>query len=156
MLLTLTASIMYWSLQKAVEEAESAPSPAYASSSSTITDASPAPSINGEDEISSFCGEVSNFSIDDAASDTSSLVENDTASVVDWSMNCYSFYLHKISLVRNEKKKSEYVCSLVGRFSASLYAKKKKRKEKKEKKKRKENYLSTQCRLNNGARNAVA
>ena len=60
-------------------------------------------------------------------------------------MNCYSFYLHKISLVRNEKKKSEYVCSLVGRFSASLYAKKKKRKEKKEKKKRKENYLSTTC-----------
>ncbi|KAL0000686.1 hypothetical protein SO802_014467 [Lithocarpus litseifolius] len=83
MLLTLTASIMYWSLQKAVEEAESAPSPAYASSSSTITDASPAPSINGEDEISSLCGEVLNLSIDDAASDTSSLVENDTASVVD-------------------------------------------------------------------------
>jgi len=83
MLLTLTASIMYWSLQKAVEEAESAPSPASASSSSTITDASPAPSINGEDEISSLCGEVSNFSIDDAASDTSSLVENDMASVVD-------------------------------------------------------------------------
>uniref|UniRef100_A0A2N9GZU7 Calponin-homology (CH) domain-containing protein n=1 Tax=Fagus sylvatica TaxID=28930 RepID=A0A2N9GZU7_FAGSY len=81
MLLTLTASIMYWSLQKAIEEGESSPSPADASSSSTITDASPAPSINGEDEISSLCGEVSNFSIDDAASDTSSLVENDTASV---------------------------------------------------------------------------
>ncbi|KAE8125453.1 hypothetical protein FH972_020259 [Carpinus fangiana] len=83
MLLILTASIMYWSLQKAAEEADSYPSPADGSSCSTITDASPAPSISGEDEISSLCGEVSNFSIDDAASDTtvSSLVENDMASV---------------------------------------------------------------------------
>ncbi|KAG2682425.1 hypothetical protein I3843_11G191400 [Carya illinoinensis] len=83
MLLMLTASIMYWSLQKAVEEAESSPSPADTSSCSTITDASPSPSINGEDEISSLCGEVSNLSFDDAASDStvSSLVENEVNSV---------------------------------------------------------------------------
>lgn len=83
MLLMLTASIMYWSLQKAVEEAESSPSPADTSSCSTITDASPAPSINGEDEISSLCGEVSVLSFDDAASDStvSSLVENEVNSV---------------------------------------------------------------------------
>lgn len=83
MLLILTASLMYWSLQKAVEEADSYGSPADGSSCSTITDVSPAPSISGEDEISSLCGEVSNLSIDDAASDTtvSSLVENDMTSV---------------------------------------------------------------------------
>ncbi|XP_062170609.1 fimbrin-1-like [Alnus glutinosa] len=83
MLLILTASLMYWSLQKAVEEADSYPSPADGSSCSTITDASPAPSISGEDEISSLCGEVSNLSMDDAASDTtvSSLVENDMTCV---------------------------------------------------------------------------
>lgn len=74
---------MYWSLQKAAEEAESSASPLDACSSSTITDASPAPSINGEDEISSLCGEVSTLSFDDAASDTTvcSLVENDVTSV---------------------------------------------------------------------------
>ncbi|KAB1226986.1 Fimbrin-1 [Morella rubra] len=83
MLLTLAASVMYWSLQKAAEEAESSASPLDACSSSTITDASPAPSINGEDEISSLCGEVSTLSFDDAASDTTvcSLVENDVTSV---------------------------------------------------------------------------
>lgn len=86
MLLILTASLMYWSLQKAVEEADSYPSPADGSSCSTITDASPAPSISGEDEISSLCGEVSNLSMDDAASDTtvSSLVENDMTCVGEW------------------------------------------------------------------------
>ncbi|KAK4278386.1 hypothetical protein QN277_016239 [Acacia crassicarpa] len=70
MILTLAASIMYWSLQQSGEDADSFPSPA-----STITnntpDASPAPSVCGEDEISSLGGEISNLSIDDAASDTS-------------------------------------------------------------------------------------
>ncbi|KAK3032463.1 hypothetical protein RJ639_037276, partial [Escallonia herrerae] len=65
MILTLTASIMYWSLQQPVEESESSPSPATA----TTPDASPAPSISGEDE-SSRGGDFSNLTIDDAASDT--------------------------------------------------------------------------------------
>lgn len=130
MILTLTASIMYWSLQQHLEEAESSPlpspsnghsttspdaspvpspsngrstttpdaspipspangystttpdaflSPFLANGHSTTTDASPAPSVSGEDEISSLSGDVSNLTIDDAASDTtmSSQVENE-------------------------------------------------------------------------------
>ncbi|XP_028751926.1 fimbrin-1-like [Neltuma alba] len=68
MILTLAASIMYWSLQQSGEDADSFPSPA-----TTITntpDASPAPSVSGEDEISSLGGEFSTLSIDDATSDT--------------------------------------------------------------------------------------
>uniref|UniRef100_A0A6N2M6S7 Calponin-homology (CH) domain-containing protein n=2 Tax=Salix viminalis TaxID=40686 RepID=A0A6N2M6S7_SALVM len=71
MILTLAASIMYWSLQKAVEDGESSPSPSPSNGTCTATpDASPAPSVSGEDEISSLGGEVSNLNIDDAASDT--------------------------------------------------------------------------------------
>lgn len=64
MILTLTASIMYWSLQQSVEDSDSSPSPAL--------------SVNSEDE-SSLGGEVSNLTIDDAASDTtvSSQFENE-------------------------------------------------------------------------------
>ncbi|KAA8523605.1 hypothetical protein F0562_010028 [Nyssa sinensis] len=65
MILTLTASVMYWCLQQPVEESESSPSPA----TGTTPDASPAPSINGEDDAS-LSVEVSNLTIDDAASDT--------------------------------------------------------------------------------------
>ncbi|KAJ6967345.1 Fimbrin-1 [Populus alba x Populus x berolinensis] len=57
MILTLAASIMYWSLQKAVEDGESSPSPSNGTCTAT-PDASPAPSVNGEDEISSLGGEV--------------------------------------------------------------------------------------------------
>ncbi|KAK3014525.1 hypothetical protein RJ639_010075 [Escallonia herrerae] len=78
MILTLTASIMYWSLQQPVEESESSPSPATA----TTPDTSPAPSISGEDE-SSLGGDFSNLTIDDAASDTtvSSQVENEESAL---------------------------------------------------------------------------
>ncbi|KAI4307935.1 hypothetical protein L6164_031059 [Bauhinia variegata] len=71
MILTLAASIMYWSLQQQTEDADSFPSPAHTDSITTSTtyDASPAPSIS-EDEISSIGGEFSNLSIDDATSDT--------------------------------------------------------------------------------------
>ncbi|KGN56064.1 fimbrin-1 [Cucumis sativus] len=76
MILTLTASIMYWSLQQPVDEIDISPSPATAS---TITDRSTTSSINGEDESSSLCGEVLNLSLDDTASDTtvSSVIENE-------------------------------------------------------------------------------
>ncbi|KAI4306166.1 hypothetical protein L6164_029467 [Bauhinia variegata] len=72
MILTLAASIMYWSLQQQTEDADSFPSPAstVTTATSTASDASPAPSISGEDEISSLGGEVSNLSIDDGTSDT--------------------------------------------------------------------------------------
>ncbi|KAF2303805.1 hypothetical protein GH714_023501 [Hevea brasiliensis] len=80
MILTLAASIMYWSLQKAMEEGESSPSPSNGTCATT-PDASPAPSISGEDDVSSLGGEVSNLNIDDAASDTtvSSLIESEEA-----------------------------------------------------------------------------
>ncbi|XP_022932258.1 fimbrin-1-like [Cucurbita moschata] len=76
MILTLTASIMYWSLQQPVEEIDISPSPATAS---TITDMSTTSSINGEDESSSLCGEVLNLNLDDTGSDTtvSSVIENE-------------------------------------------------------------------------------
>lgn len=140
MILTLTASIMYWRLQQQVEEAASSPSPSLSPSptnghsttspnaspvpspangrstttcdaspipspangystttpdaslapspangySTTTPNASPAPSVSGEDEISSVSGDVSNLTIDDAASDTtmSSQVENVETPVV--------------------------------------------------------------------------
>lgn len=73
MILTLTASIMYWCLQQ--DESESSPSH---SETATTTDiSSSAPSVYSEDE-SSVCGEISSLNIDDAASDStvSSLIEN--------------------------------------------------------------------------------
>ncbi|EXB81084.1 hypothetical protein L484_014016 [Morus notabilis] len=84
MILTLTASIMFWSLQQPVDDADGSMSPANTSvTTSSTPDESPAPSISGEDEISSLGGEISNFSIDDAASDTtvSSLVDNEGSPV---------------------------------------------------------------------------
>ena len=84
MILTLTASVMYWSLQQGAEELETSPSPTdaatTASTTSTTPDASPSTSVNGEDE-SSLNGEISNLIIDDAASDTtvSSQVENEAS-----------------------------------------------------------------------------
>lgn len=60
---------MYWSLQQHVDESNGY---------SSTADPSPAPSICGDDECSSLGGELSNFSIDDATSDTtvcSSLVD---------------------------------------------------------------------------------
>lgn len=84
MILTLTASIMYWSLQQGTEELETSSSPtdaaASTSTTSTSPDASPSPSVNGEDE-SSLSGEIVNLIIDDAASDTTvtSQVENEAS-----------------------------------------------------------------------------
>lgn len=79
MILTLAASIMYWSLQQQTEDAaDSFPSPA-GTASTTTPEASPVPSVCGEDESSSIGGEFSNLSVDDATSDTtvSSQVESD-------------------------------------------------------------------------------
>uniref|UniRef100_A0A2P2LHB2 Calponin-homology (CH) domain-containing protein n=1 Tax=Rhizophora mucronata TaxID=61149 RepID=A0A2P2LHB2_RHIMU len=87
MILTLAASVMYWSLQKAAEDGESSPSPANgstctstpdASPAPSTPDASPAPSISGEEESSSLASDVSNLNIDDTASNdtVSSQVEN--------------------------------------------------------------------------------
>ncbi|KAK6947011.1 Calponin homology domain [Dillenia turbinata] len=78
MILTLTASIMYWSLQQPVEETVTSPSPA----DTTILDETSAQSTNGEDD-SSLEGEVSSLTIDDTASDTtiSSEVENEDTPV---------------------------------------------------------------------------
>ncbi|KAJ8621508.1 hypothetical protein MRB53_030037 [Persea americana] len=69
MILTLTASIMYWSLQQPVEETESS------AEMTTVKDTS----VDGDN--GSVIGSVSNLCIDDAASDTSSQVENGVASV---------------------------------------------------------------------------
>ncbi|CAN1193392.1 FIM1 [Linum perenne] len=89
MILTLAASIMYWSLQKAVEEGE--PLSPVLSNCNTCTptpDESPAPSVCGEDETSSISGDVSSLVIDDAASDTtvSSHLDNEETSAGDLSI----------------------------------------------------------------------
>lgn len=85
MILTLTASIMFWSLQQPVDDTDGSMSPADTSVTTSTPDESPAPSISGEDESSSLGGEFSNFSIDDAASDTtvSSLVDNEGSPVLE-------------------------------------------------------------------------
>ncbi|MED6208271.1 fimbrin, partial [Stylosanthes scabra] len=85
MILTLAASIMYWSLQQQGEDAsDSFPSPA-GTATTTTPEASPAPSVCGEDESSSLGGELSNLSVDDATSDTtvSSQLESEGALVGD-------------------------------------------------------------------------
>ncbi|KAF1864258.1 hypothetical protein Lal_00048823 [Lupinus albus] len=70
MILTLTASIMYWSLQQQTEDTDSFPSPG-GTATTTTPEASPAPSVCGEDESSSSIGgEFSNICVDDATSDT--------------------------------------------------------------------------------------
>lgn len=70
MILTLAASIMYWSLQQQTEDEDSFPSPASTLTTNT-PEASPAPSVCGEDEsYSSLNGDLSNLSVDDTTSDT--------------------------------------------------------------------------------------
>ncbi|XP_077216466.1 fimbrin-5-like [Tasmannia lanceolata] len=69
MILTLTASIMYWSLQQPVEESES----------SVEAGTPKEPSLNGEDK--SITAEFSNVTVDDTTSDASSPVENREASL---------------------------------------------------------------------------
>ncbi|XVF70769.1 hypothetical protein PTKIN_Ptkin11bG0188900 [Pterospermum kingtungense] len=82
MILTLTASIMYWYLQQAAEEGET--TSANGDGSTCTSDASAPPSVCGEDESSSLCGEISSFTIDDAASDitvSSSQFDNEDITV---------------------------------------------------------------------------
>ncbi|KAL2316693.1 hypothetical protein Fmac_030569 [Flemingia macrophylla] len=84
MILTLTASIMYWSLQQQPEDTDSFPSPA-GTTTTTTPEASPPPSVCGEDESSSIGGEFSNLSVDDAdatsdSTASSSQPESDVAS----------------------------------------------------------------------------
>jgi len=83
MILTLTASIMYWSLQQQTEDPDSFPSPA--NTTTSTPEASPAPSVCGEDESSSIGGEFSNLSVDDTTSDStaSSQPECDGVSAAD-------------------------------------------------------------------------
>ncbi|KAF3453371.1 hypothetical protein FNV43_RR03811 [Rhamnella rubrinervis] len=85
MILTLTASIMFWSLQQSVDDADGSSSPTDTSACTSTPDASPAPSLNGEDESSSLGGELSNLSIDDGASDTtvSSQFETEVSSLAE-------------------------------------------------------------------------
>lgn len=93
MILTLTASIMYWSLQQPVEESESSAEtkPMVQSSvdgdtssidgdpSSIETKTQMESSVDGENGSVTEC--VSNLTLDDAASDASSQVENPDASI---------------------------------------------------------------------------
>ncbi|KAF5459489.1 hypothetical protein F2P56_023430 [Juglans regia] len=79
MILILTASIMYWSLQQPAEESESNPS-----EESNTPDASSAASMDGDRETA-LASEVSNLAVNDAASDTadttpSQVVENEESS----------------------------------------------------------------------------
>ncbi|CAM8986918.1 unnamed protein product [Rhodiola kirilowii] len=73
MTLILTAIIMYWSMQQGTEDLDMCPSPS--DTTTTSPNASPAPSISGDD-YSSFNGEISNITfhdggiLDDASSET--------------------------------------------------------------------------------------
>jgi plastin-1 len=90
MMLMLTASIMYWSLQQHEDDTDSnlsvatspnvsvAASPNVSLATSPV--GSPQPSVYGDDEIP-LGGEASNLSVDDVASETSSLVDVDSASI---------------------------------------------------------------------------
>ena len=77
MILMLTASIMYWSLQHSSDETDSSPSSSFsetpeASSPSSVvntTEESPEPSIDG-DASNSVGHEISNLSINGVAYDT--------------------------------------------------------------------------------------
>lgn len=76
MILILTASIMYWSLQK---RSSGSSDPSSTQSTTTSTDASPAPSVTGEDEVSSLSGEVSSLAVDESNADVVSSVSEETA-----------------------------------------------------------------------------
>ncbi|KAJ4888433.1 Fimbrin-3 [Raphanus sativus] len=84
MMLILTASIMYWSLQQKSSSSESSSSDTSSTHSTTTTctstDASPAPSVTGEDDVSSLNEEVSSLTIEedndaDILSDVTSVSE---------------------------------------------------------------------------------
>ncbi|CAN6812862.1 unnamed protein product [Brassica oleracea] len=84
MILILTASIMYWNLQQNSSSSESSSCDASSIQSTattcTSTDASPAPSVTGEDDVSSLNGEVSRLTIEennnaDILSDATSVSE---------------------------------------------------------------------------------
>lgn len=78
MMLTLTASIMYWSLQQGTEELDMCPSPS--DTATTSPNASPAPSISGED-YSYYSGEVSSITFDDGEMDGASTADSAVNSV---------------------------------------------------------------------------
>ncbi|KAL1202990.1 Fimbrin-1 [Cardamine amara subsp. amara] len=69
MILILTASIMYWSLQRHTSESSDSSSTQSTTTTCTSTDVSPAPSVTGEDEVSSLSGEVSSLAVDDNDAD---------------------------------------------------------------------------------------
>ncbi|KAK9077589.1 hypothetical protein SSX86_005926 [Deinandra increscens subsp. villosa] len=73
MILVLTASLMYWSLQQSKDEIESSPS-----SVAETPEGSPEPSFNGDDN-SHVGTEITNLSIDDVASDTAVISNDDTS-----------------------------------------------------------------------------
>ncbi|CAN6968858.1 unnamed protein product [Brassica oleracea var. botrytis] len=81
MMLILTASIMYWSLQQKSESSSSDTSSTHSTTTTcTSTDASPAPSVTGEDDVSSLNEEVSSLTIEedndaDILSDVTSVSE---------------------------------------------------------------------------------
>ncbi|CAA7025342.1 unnamed protein product [Microthlaspi erraticum] len=70
MMLILTASIMYWSLQKHSSESSSDSSSTQSTTTTcTSSDASSAPSVTGEDEVSSLSSEVSRLAVEDNDAD---------------------------------------------------------------------------------------
>ncbi|XP_010545257.1 PREDICTED: fimbrin-1 isoform X2 [Tarenaya hassleriana] len=78
MILILTASIMYWSLQQQSSDSSDSSSTHSTTTTCNSTASSPAPSVTGDDEVSSFSGEVSSLAIDadnngDSASDITSV-----------------------------------------------------------------------------------
>ncbi|KAG7541357.1 Calponin homology domain [Arabidopsis thaliana x Arabidopsis arenosa] len=69
MILILTASIMYWSLQRHSPESSDSSSTQSTTTTCTSTAASPAPSVTEEEEVSSLRSEVSSLAVDDNDAD---------------------------------------------------------------------------------------
>lgn len=107
MILTLTASIMYWSLQQPAvnTEAPSETEENAAVSEPSTEDAASDKSPSDKEDESVVANNISNLSVDDAASDTSQ-IENGNDAITEWLINS----VHpKISEVKEESTDSVLV-----------------------------------------------
>jgi plastin-1 len=75
MILILTASIMYWSLQRHSRESSDSSSTQSTTTTCTSTASSPAPSVTEEEEVSSLSGEVTSLAVGDAVSEITTVSE---------------------------------------------------------------------------------
>ncbi|KAG2309939.1 hypothetical protein Bca52824_021496 [Brassica carinata] len=101
MILILTASIMYWSLQKRSTESSDSSS---SQSTTTSTDASPAPSVTGEDEVSSLSGEVSSLAVDDSEADAVSDITTVSEETPNELIDCQREFARETTILLREQR----------------------------------------------------